>query len=33
MIPVEVAQTPWHFTTVPDALDHWQTGIASVLAS
>jgi hypothetical protein len=32
MIPVEVAQTPWHFTTVPDALDHWQTLFAGVLA-
>jgi hypothetical protein len=32
MIPVEVAQTPWHFTTMPHALDHWQTIIAGVLA-
>ena len=32
MIPVEVTQTPWQFTTVPDALDHWQTLIAGVLA-
>jgi hypothetical protein len=32
MIPVEVTQTPWHFTTVPDALDHWQTIIAGALA-
>ena len=32
MIPVEVAQTPWHFTTGLDALDHWQTVIAGVLA-
>jgi hypothetical protein len=28
MIPVEVTQTSWHFTTVSDALDHWQTGLA-----
>ena len=36
MIPVEVIQTPWHFTTVPDALDHWQTiiaGLAALLAA
>ncbi len=32
MIPVEVAQTPWHFTTGLDLLDHWQTVIAGVLA-
>ena len=32
MIPVEVTQTPWHFTTGLDALDHWQTVIAGVLA-
>ena len=32
MIPVEVIQTPWHFTTCLDALDHWQTVIAGVLA-
>jgi hypothetical protein len=32
MIPVEVTQTPWHFTTWPDAFDHWQTIIAGVLA-
>jgi hypothetical protein len=32
VIPVEVAQTPWHFTTGLDALDHWQTVIAGVLA-
>jgi hypothetical protein len=25
-------QTPWHFTTWLDLLDHWQTGIAGVLA-
>ena len=30
MIPVEV--TLWHFTSLPDALDHWQTIIAGVLA-
>jgi hypothetical protein len=27
MIPVEITQTPWHFTTWPDALDRWQTGV------
>jgi len=32
MIPVEVTQTPWHFTTLPDALDHWQTLIAGFIA-
>ena len=32
MIPVEVAQTPWHFTTGLDLLDHWQTVIAGVFA-
>ena len=32
MIPVEVTRTPWHFTTWPDALDHWQTLIAGLLA-
>jgi hypothetical protein len=32
VIPVEVTQTPWHFTTSPDALDHWQTVIAGVFA-
>ena len=32
MIPVEVTQTPWHYTTWPDALDHWQTLIAGGLA-
>ena len=26
------AQPPWHFTTGLDLLDHWQTGIAGVLA-
>ena len=29
MIPVD---TPWHFTTWLDLSDHWQTGIAGVLA-
>jgi hypothetical protein len=29
VIPVE---TPWHYTTWPDALDHWQTIIAGILA-
>ena len=32
VVPVEVAQTPWHFTTWLDAFDHWQTVIAGVLA-
>jgi hypothetical protein len=32
VIPVEVTQTPWHFTTLPDALDHWQTIIAGLIA-
>jgi hypothetical protein len=32
VIPVEVTQTPWHYTTWPDALDHWQTFIAGLLA-
>jgi hypothetical protein len=29
MIPVEITKTPWHFTTWPDALDHWQTGVSA----
>jgi hypothetical protein len=28
VIPVEVTQTPWHYTTFRDWLDHWQTGLA-----
>jgi hypothetical protein len=32
VIPVEVTQAPWHFTTVPDALDHWQALIAGLVA-
>jgi hypothetical protein len=32
MIPVEVTQTPWHYTTFWDWLDHWQTLIAGALA-
>jgi hypothetical protein len=32
VIPVEVPQTPWHFTTWLELLDHWQTGITGVLA-
>jgi len=32
VIPVEVTQTPWHFTTWLDLLDHWQTVIAGVFA-
>jgi hypothetical protein len=29
MIPVEITQTPWHFTTWPNALDRWQTGVSA----
>ena len=32
MIPVEVTQTPWHYTNFWDWLDHWQTLIAGFLA-
>ena len=32
MIPVEVTQTPWHFTDFWDWVDHWQTIIAGGLA-
>ena len=32
MIPVEVTQTPWHYTTFWDWLDHWQTLIGGGLA-
>lgn len=32
MIPVEVSETPWHYTTFWEAVDHWQTLIAGVLA-
>jgi hypothetical protein len=32
MIPVEVTQTPWHYTTFWDGVDHWQTIIAGGLA-
>jgi hypothetical protein len=32
VIPVEVTQTPWHYTTFWDWVDHWQTLIAGVLA-
>jgi hypothetical protein len=32
VIPIEVTQTSWRYTTWPDALDHWQTIIAGVLA-
>ena len=32
MIPVEVTQTPWHYTDFWDWLDHWQTLIAGFLA-
>ena len=30
--PVEVTQTPWHYTTFWDWLDHWQTLIAGGFA-
>ena len=33
MIPVEVTQTPWHYTTFWNWLDHWQTLIAGGLRS
>jgi hypothetical protein len=32
VIPIEVTQTPWHFTTCLDLFDHWQTVFAGVLA-
>ena len=32
MIPVEVTQTSWHFTTWLDLFDHWQTGIVGLVA-
>ena len=32
MIPVEVTQTPWRYTTFPEALDHWQSLVAGLLA-
>jgi hypothetical protein len=32
VIPVEVTQTPWHFTTWRDLFDHWQTLIAGGFA-
>jgi hypothetical protein len=32
VIPVEVTQTPWHYTNFWDWLDHWQTLIAGGLA-
>ena len=32
MIPVEVTQTPWHYTTFWDWVDHWQTLIAGLVA-
>jgi hypothetical protein len=32
VIPVEVTQTPWHYTTFWDWLDHWQTILAGGLA-
>ena len=32
MIPVEVTPATWHFTSVPDALDHWQTLVAGLIA-
>jgi hypothetical protein len=27
VIPIEVPQTPWHYTTFWDWVDHWQTGL------
>ena len=30
--PVEITQTPWRFTTLLDAFDHWQTVIAGFAA-
>jgi hypothetical protein len=32
VIPVEVTQTPWHYTNFWDWLDHWQTLIAGGFA-
>jgi hypothetical protein len=32
MIPVEVTQTPWHYTTFWDWADHWETLLAGFLA-
>ena len=32
MIPVEVIQTAWRFTTSADALDHWQSLAAGLVA-
>jgi hypothetical protein len=32
VIPVEVTQTPWHYTTFWDWVDHWQTLIAGLVA-
>jgi hypothetical protein len=32
VIPVEVTQTPWHYTTFWDWVDHWQTLIAGLIA-
>jgi hypothetical protein len=32
VIPVEVTQTPWQFTTWLDLLDHWQTFLAGLIA-
>jgi hypothetical protein len=32
VIPVEVTQTPWHYTTFWDWFDHWQTLIAGGFA-
>jgi hypothetical protein len=36
VIPAEVTQTPWHYTTFWDWVDHWQTliaGLAALLAA
>ena len=32
MIPVEVTQAPWHYTTFWDWLDHWQSLAAGLVA-
>ena len=32
MIPVEVTSAPWHYTTWFDLFDHWQIGIAGLIA-
>jgi hypothetical protein len=32
VIPVEVTQTPWNYTTFWDWLDHWQSLVAGLVA-